>query len=73
MKSKIVNVNRMIKRMGAYDKLAKEIRMDIIRSQGTYNPAYSKGEARVFRKLIPTLGDLVMVSNEEKFKTASMQ
>ena len=57
----------MIKRMREYDELAKEIRLDIIRSQGSYDPACSKGKGRGSSLLVPTVGDVVMVSNEEKF------
>ena len=65
VKSKMVNVNRMIKRMRAYDELAREIQKDIIRSQGTFDLAYSKGSGRGCRRLIRTLGELV--SNADKF------
>ena len=55
VKSKMVNINRMIKRMRAYDELAKEIRLDVIMSQGSYDPTRSKGKGRGFRVLVPTV------------------
>ena len=52
--------------MRAYGELAKKIRLDVIRSQGSYDPARSKGKGRGSRVHVPTVGDVVMVSNEDK-------
>ena len=62
-----MNINRMIKRMRAYDEMAKEIRLDVIRSQGSYDPTRSKGKGRGFRVLVPKVVDVVMVYNKDKF------
>ena len=43
------------------------MRLDIIRSQGRYDPTHSKRKGRGSRVLVPTVGEVVMVSNEEKF------
>ena len=67
VKSKMVNINCMIKQMRAYDELAKEISLYGIRSKGSYDTTRSKGKGRGSRVLVPTVGDVVMVSNEDKF------